>query len=296
MNLYGFVGNDSVNGWDYLGLKCDPLDMAAAGIRGAAVGFAKAYAFKKVVTTGAKILVSQSVPGVGQAAGIAMVGWEVISLGHTGYQIYVNSGTIKAEVMSVLEDGKLKQQIQCLSQEECDALSEEFGELIGAILSGTNFGGVKGFRKFFTKQMKNAKHALKGGFGRRANKVKTDFYIAPDGTAMPSTAYRYMDSKYATQTMESMQAPGSYFTFKKFDNAADARSALQGSTDWSDAKLLGEFDTLQLGNNWSIPKAFGGKGPGLEPITNSYPQYGIGGYPQLKTDMIINFDKVELLK
>ena len=37
----------------------------------------------------------------------------------------------------------------------------------------------------------------------------TDFYVTPNGEVVPATGYRYMDSKYAEQTMESMSAPGS---------------------------------------------------------------------------------------
>lgn len=43
----------------------------------------------------------------------------------------------------------------------------------------------------------------------------TDFYVTPNGEVVPATGYRYMDSKYAEQTMESMSAPGSYFGFEK---------------------------------------------------------------------------------
>ena len=38
--------------------------------------------------------------------------------------------------------------------------------------------------------------------------AKPYFYVAPDGRILPSTAYRYMDSKYAEQTMKTMEAPG----------------------------------------------------------------------------------------
>lgn len=50
----------------------------------------------------------------------------------------------------------------------------------------------------------------------------TDFYVTPNGEVVPATGYRYMDSKYAEQTMESMSAPGSYFGFEKLDSASAA--------------------------------------------------------------------------
>ncbi|WP_287635891.1 hypothetical protein [Pantoea sp.] len=71
---------------------------------------------------------------------------------------------------------------------------------------------------------------------------------------MPSTAYRYMSTKFAKQTMESKSAPLSYFGYTKYKTGSEARDAYQifygkGNPDsWSDARLLGEFDTLQLYN------------------------------------------------
>ena len=61
-----------------------------------------------------------------------------------------------------------------------------------------------------------------------------------------------MDSKYAAQTMENKSAPLSYFGYTKYKSAHEAGDAYQifyekGNPDsWSDARLLGEFDTLQL--------------------------------------------------
>ena len=108
---------------------------------------------------------------------------------------------------------------------------------------------------------------------------KTDFYVAPDGTTLPVTGYRYMDSKYAEQTMRNMEAPGSYIGFSKFDSAKKVQDAYQISPTWSDAKLRGEFDTLQIMDSAYVPKEAGDAGDLLEPITSYYPQYGKGGYP-----------------
>ena len=125
--------------------------------------------------------------------------------------------------------------------------------------------------------------------------VKTDFYVTPSGDAVPATGYRYMNSKYADQTRESMSAPGSYFGFAKFDSASAARDAYQISSAWSDAKLRGEFDTLQVIDGMYVPKANGGKGPGLEPFTSSYSIYGKGGYQQFKYDGMIRFKGVDII-
>ncbi|MEX7696128.1 RHS repeat domain-containing protein, partial [Enterobacter hormaechei] len=126
-----------------------------------------------------------------------------------------------------------------------------------------------------------------------SGKTKPDFYVGPSGpsSTMPSTAYRYMDSKYAPQTIENKSAPLSYFGYTKYKSANEARDAYQifyekGNPDsWSDARLLGEFDTLQLYKNGipqvQVPLANGGRGPGYELFTSAYPEYGKGGALQL---------------
>ena len=125
--------------------------------------------------------------------------------------------------------------------------------------------------------------------------AKPYFYVAPDGRTLPSTAYRYMDSKYAEQTMKTMEAPGSYIGLSKFDSASKVQDAYQISPAWSNAKLCGEFDTLQIMDNVYVPKEAGDTGKVLEPITSYYPEYGKGGYPQLKTNSVIEFKKVDII-
>ena len=124
---------------------------------------------------------------------------------------------------------------------------------------------------------------------------KTDFYVTPSGEAVPATGYRYMDSKYAEQTMSSMSAPGSYFGFEKFDSASAAQDAFQISPEWSDCRLRGEFDTLQVIDDMYVPKAYGDKGPGLEPFTRCYPEYGKGGAQQYIFKGTIRFKKVKMI-
>lgn len=64
----------------------------------------------------------------------------------------------------------------------------------------------------------------------------------------------------------------------------------------NNTSIPSRFDTLQVIDDLYVPKSLGGEGKVLEPITNSYPQYGAGGYSQLKVDdKIINFDKVTLI-
>jgi len=80
-------------------------------------------------------------------------------------------------------------------------------------------------------------------------------------------------------------------------------STKKGNPDsWSDARLLGEFDTLQLYKNGvpqvKVPLANGDKGPGYELFTSAYPEYGRGGVLQLlptEKGHLVLFDKVNIL-
>ncbi|WPO93505.1 hypothetical protein SFA32_10965 [Buttiauxella sp. HR94] len=90
-------------------------------------------------------------------------------------------------------------------------------------------------------------------------KQKPDFYVGPHGpgSTMPSAAYRYMNStdRYAAEAISSKSAPLSYFGYTKYKTGHEARDAYQifyekgNPKSWSDARLLGDFDTLQLYNN-----------------------------------------------
>ncbi len=124
---------------------------------------------------------------------------------------------------------------------------------------------------------------------------KADFYVTPSGDVVPSMGYRYMDSKYAEQTIDSMNAPGSYFGFKKYNSASAAQDGFQIAPEWSDCKLRGEFDTLQVIDEMYVPKAYGDKGPGLEPFTHCYPEYGKGGQQQFIYKGTIKFDNVDII-
>lgn len=119
--------------------------------------------------------------------------------------------------------------------------------------------------------------------------------LSGNGDVIPATGYRYMDSKYAQQTMKTMSAPGSYFGFEKFDTASDARDAFQIAVEWSDCKLRGKFDTLQVIDGMYVPKTYGDKGTELEPFTKCYPQYGKGGCQQFIYKGKIYFRKVDII-
>ena len=152
------------------------------------------------------------------------------------------------------------------------------------------------------------------------NKIirKTDFYVGPDGASstLPATAYRYLDSKVYVETKKNMTGNLSYFGFKKFDTAYQARDGLQIKYDyynqndpyhsWSNAAVRGTFDTLQLYDNTTgklkvrIPYTFGDTGKDLETFTESYPEYGQGGELQMiclrwDEDLIIKYDRFDIL-
>ena len=105
----------------------------------------------------------------------------------------------------------------------------------------------------------------------------------------------------------------SYFGFKKFDTAYQARDGFQIKYDyynqndpyrsWSNAAVRGTFDTLQLYDNTTgklkvrIPYTFGDTGKDLESFTESYPEYGQGGELQMIPieKMIIKYDRLDIL-
>lgn len=103
--------------------------------------------------------------------------------------------------------------------------------------------------------------------------------------------------------MPTMSEPLSYFGFNRYSTGAAARSAYKISPTWSDARLVGRFETLQLfGENGAVnaqvPLANRGIGPGLEPYASSYPQFGAGGAAQLVPAIpgtTVNFTNVSVL-
>ncbi|MFE8070087.1 hypothetical protein QQM79_03425 [Marinobacteraceae bacterium S3BR75-40.1] len=152
--------------------------------------------------------------------------------------------------------------------------------------------------------------------------TKSDFYVGPGGaeTTLPATAYRYMRyqeddgslARFANSTMENRTAPVSYFGFVKHETGKGARAAFQikgpeagpdenGEGSWSDARLRGEFDTLQLYENGEpqvrVPYWKGDSDETKkEPFAEAYPQYGQGGEAQLHADgKFVDFDSVDIL-
>ncbi|MDG5493411.1 RHS repeat-associated core domain-containing protein [Niveispirillum sp. BGYR6] len=143
---------------------------------------------------------------------------------------------------------------------------------------------------------------------------KADFYVNSKGETLPSTGYRYMRyqnddgtvNKYVQGTIDTKSAPGGYFGFGDYKNGSAARDAFQikgpeHGESWSDARLKGTFDTLQLFDkntgsvNARVPFDMGNHGLNPEPFTSYYPEYGKGGAEQLITENRLLFDKVEII-
>ncbi|MCW0936404.1 RHS repeat-associated core domain-containing protein, partial [Pantoea sp. RG18] len=155
------------------------------------------------------------------------------------------------------------------------------------------------------------------------NKDKPDFYVGPAGPSatMPSTAYRYVRylkddgsvDKWVPGLLENKKAPVTYFGFEKFETGKTARDAFQikgpekvdptlpGDVSWSDARIRGRFDTLQLYENGTPqvrhPRMFGDAiGAPLEQFTNAYPEYGKGGVQQMYAEKReVSFDDIDIL-
>ena len=145
--------------------------------------------------------------------------------------------------------------------------------------------------------------------------IKPDFYVGPSGASsiLPSTAYRYMDSKWYDDVKKEMKGPLSYFGFEKLDYAYQVRDRYQiaydpynlknGERHWSNATVRGTFDTLQLFDNngnlkAEIPYSRGGTGAELEPFAVSYPEHGVGGgFQMVPIDkrMEIRYEKLDIL-
>nr|WP_268802292.1 RHS repeat-associated core domain-containing protein [Xenorhabdus khoisanae] len=155
-------------------------------------------------------------------------------------------------------------------------------------------------------------YGLAGGVGNKGEPPsKPDFYVGPDGPSatLPSTGYRHMKylekdgsvNEWVTPTMNNKSAPVSWFGFKKYSTGSEARDAFQIAPEWSDARLRGTFDTLQLYKDGKptafVPKWEGNSHPTkLEPFAAAYPQYGKGGAVQLHADnQVIHFDSVKIL-
>ena len=125
---------------------------------------------------------------------------------------------------------------------------------------------------------------------------KTDFYVTPSGDVVPAaTGYRYMDLGRANDAIISGEQYTTYIRFKKYDSASQVKDAFQIADSWSDCRVRGEFDTLQVIDDLYVPTTKGNTTAIPEPITFSYPEYGNGGEHQLRVDKVVKFVNVDFI-
>ncbi|MGG1926428.1 hypothetical protein [Enterobacter soli] len=106
---------------------------------------------------------------------------------------------------------------------------------------------------------------------------------------------RYLDDEGSVNnrvdaTFSDMSAASTYIGFDKYDSGRAARDAYQVSPEWSDARLVGVFDILQLYEK-GTPRVripfWGGDNPAsgkLEPFAMAYPEFRSGMAVQLHAD------------
>lgn len=128
--------------------------------------------------------------------------------------------------------------------------------------------------------------------------VKTDFYVKPNGEAVPGTMYRYSDSSTFSELSKAKSSRTSYVTPKKFNKSEAAIDGLQiDAINWNNnCQTRSSFDSLQIIDDIRVPYSYGNVGPDLEPITKCYPEFGKGGVPQYIVNKEVYFDSVTKLQ
>ena len=162
------------------------------------------------------------------------------------------------------------------------------GVVIGEILDGIMAAIQNKLRSIFANYDAALREALESG-------RKADFYVTSSGDVVPATGYRYMDSGRANDAIISGEQYTTYIGFKKYDSAPQVKDAFQIADSWSDCKVRGEFDTLQVIDDLYVPTTKGNTTAIPEPITFSYPEYGKGGEHQLRVDKGIKFTNVDFI-
>ena len=116
---------------------------------------------------------------------------------------------------------------------------------------------------------------------------RPNFYVTPDGTAIPAKGFRAITgTKNVEEALSGEIAPrpnGTYFTFDDITNMSqgDAKGLLQLPGQPSHVAV---FDTIQIMESTKVPKMFQNTGLFPEPIADVYPQFGPGGGTQAITD------------
>ncbi|WP_213881959.1 hypothetical protein [Pseudomonas sp. dw_358] len=127
-----------------------------------------------------------------------------------------------------------------------------------------------------------------GAKGPSATVGSADFYVTPQGTTVPATGYRAVGGPAVEEALTGTIAPRNptYITFDNIENMtpSEAQSLLQlprTPTNWV------SFDTLPLVDDLKIPTGKWNTTTTLEPITNTFPEWGAGGGTQAITNQPI---------
>ena len=111
-----------------------------------------------------------------------------------------------------------------------------------------------------------------------------DFYVTPDGVAIPATGYRAVGGPAVDEALEGnlmSQSGPTYITFTNISGmtGAQAQSVLQLKYEPS---YFATFNTLQL-ENFQVPTGRWNTTSIPEPITTTFPEFGEGGASQVIT-------------
>ena len=104
-----------------------------------------------------------------------------------------------------------------------------------------------------------------------------------------------MSSDNAAGALTNGEQYTTYVGFEELDSAAQVQNSYQVAPVWSDCKVRGEFDTLQVIDDLYIPTTRGNTTNILEPLAVSYPEYGSGGGYQMRVDSNVKFNNVTII-
>ena len=162
LNLYGFVGNDGIGTFDYLGM-CDVLtgDVIGSGVAGAVYGFVESRVKKRLL----KAAIT-AIPVVGEIIAGGVVAWDVVSGGIAIGKLAVNRDAITDRIKEIFEDPDLEMWFDCIPQADCVRLSFLLGQVFGdSILGGK---GLKASTIKAHNKVKDFVRKLKGGGKKKA--------------------------------------------------------------------------------------------------------------------------------
>ena len=321
LNGYLYCGNDPVNHTDPTGeIPTVLLFGAGGGILGGIAGFAGSaldqlssgdeFSLRRALGSAANGMVTGAVKGalIGSGAGIPVAFGADFAAGAAGSLLEqaisgerMNAGRGICALQDIFGGGLgirkaygYRYEMRDPDQPVRDGF--DLGDFFRSTLIGGLMGGLSGVAFY---GMDKAVGALKGSLsGRGINENRADFYVTPNGDAVPSMEYRYMprNADHMPSLRNTMEIPanikGTYITFDKFDIPAPEKLQVP-----HDASIRGSFTTLQIIDDIRIPNGEWGKASWLEPITKDNPIYGPGGATQAVTNQKIILDSLkDLLK